>query len=600
VANQEGGSHPQDRYDVVVLGGGLAGLTAALQLKRARPETSIMVAEKRKGPAPEAAFKVGESTLEIGAHYFGQVLGLEDHIARDQLPKMGVRFFLPAGDNSDITKRVEYGPPFRPALPTYQLDRGRFENELADRNLSAGVDLFGDCRVQDVEFGADEHRVTVTLDGETLTVAARWVIGATGRASLIRRKLELEREVPHAINSAWFRLKGGIDLEDWSDDADWLGRMSETGLRKLSTNHLMDSGYWVWLIPLSSGAHSIGIVADPRQHPFERISTLEDALDWLREHEPQLARALEGRLDDVEDFLKVEHYSHGTERIFSPERWCLTGDAGAFLDPLFSPGSDFIGICNSLITDLILTDLAGEPVDDRVEFSNDFYLRYFQTWLSHYHDLYPLFGNPFMTALFFTWYANCYFTIPVALFYGGKLSDPDFLGEVKAEMDGFMRLVPRVEQLLREWHALEQTSATGVMFKPAESRAGGQARGELAAVREGGPGYFDDDVLKTKVADWLRLLEATAIVFFESALTRLPDQALDPDTKVNPYAIGLDPGRWEEEGLFDGTGLTPAEAREIAAGVAEGIEDLRAGRGAPAGGPPGGRPGGPPGGPPPG
>ena len=46
----------QDRYDVAVLGGGLAGLSVALQLKRTRPETSVFVAEKRKGPAPEAAF----------------------------------------------------------------------------------------------------------------------------------------------------------------------------------------------------------------------------------------------------------------------------------------------------------------------------------------------------------------------------------------------------------------------------------------------------------------------------------------------------------------------------------------------------------------
>ena len=151
----------QDRYDVAVLGGGLAGLSVALQLKRTRPETTVFVAEKRKGPAPEAAFKVGESTLEIGAHYFGRVLGLQDHIERDQLPKMGVRFFLPAGDNGDITKRAEYGPPFRPQLPTYQLDRGRFENELAARVLDAGADLRDGCVVQDVELGDEEHRVTV-------------------------------------------------------------------------------------------------------------------------------------------------------------------------------------------------------------------------------------------------------------------------------------------------------------------------------------------------------------------------------------------------------------------------------------------------------
>ena len=55
--------------------------------------------------------------------------------------------------------------------------------------------------------------------------------------------------------------------------------------------------------------------------PFERINTLEAALDWLDEHEPVVADAIRSRPDDVEDFLKIEHYSHGTERMFSPDRW---------------------------------------------------------------------------------------------------------------------------------------------------------------------------------------------------------------------------------------------------------------------------------------
>ena len=77
------------RYDVAILGGGLAGLTLALQLKRQRPETSIFVAEKRPGPAPEAAFKVGESTVEISADYFARVCGMQDHIEQDELFKAG-------------------------------------------------------------------------------------------------------------------------------------------------------------------------------------------------------------------------------------------------------------------------------------------------------------------------------------------------------------------------------------------------------------------------------------------------------------------------------------------------------------------------------
>jgi flavin-dependent dehydrogenase len=586
---------PQDRYDVVVLGGGLAGLTLALQLKRARPETSVLVAEKRKGPAPEAAFKVGESTLEIGAHYFARVLGLEDHIDRDQLPKMGVRFWFPAGDNEDLTRRAEYGPPFRPATPTYQLARGRFENELARRNLEAGVDLFDGARVEEVDLGGEQHRVTVSRDGETWKLSTRWVVGATGRASLLRRKLGLDKDAPHAINSAWFRLRGGLDIETWSDEPDFLGRMSERGLRGLSTNHLLDEGYWVWLIPLSSGEISIGIVADPRYHPFERINTLDGALDWLREHEPQLSAALDGRREQIDDFLKVEHYSHGCKRVFSPDRWCVTGDAGAFLDPLFSPGSDFIGMSNSLITDLIVTDLSGKPIDDRAEFSNDFYLRYFDAWLSHYQDLYPLFGNLLATTVMFSWYRMSYFGVPVLLFYEGKLSDPDFLAGIEDEMDRFIRLVPRVERMIREWHGLEQAGAEGVLIRPAEFEYIGQIMGDLAASRGQAGAAFDDATLKAKIAERMRKLEAAAVTLFHEAASRLPAGSIDPDAKINPYAVGLQPDRWEADGLFDGSGMTIAEAGAEARGIAERVDDLRAGRGAPAGPPPSGPPGGPPG-----
>ncbi len=170
-------------------GGGLAGLTLAIQLKRERPDTSVAVLEKREGPAPLAAFKVGESTVPSGAYYFAERVGMKDHLDEEQLVKCGLRFFLPADGNRDITKRVEHGGDRYPPHDNYQIDRGLFENELAARARSArrrpapGLPGPGG-RARRRPARGDLH-----ADGVGGGTKARWVVDASGRASLLKRKL---------------------------------------------------------------------------------------------------------------------------------------------------------------------------------------------------------------------------------------------------------------------------------------------------------------------------------------------------------------------------------------------------------------------------
>src|SRR5206468_7228284 len=126
-------------------------------------------------------------------------------------------------------------------------------------------------------------------------------------------------------------------------------------------------------------------------------------LDWLRRHEPQMAGVIESRTDEIEDFLRVEDFAYGVERVFSPDRWCLVGEAGAFADPLYSPGSDFIGYGNTFTTDLITRDLDGEDVGELVERHNSFYLRTWAYVMSRTENEFQLLGNAWIMAAKLTW-----------------------------------------------------------------------------------------------------------------------------------------------------------------------------------------------------
>ncbi len=438
-----------ERADVVIMGGGLAGLTLALQLRRRFPALDVTVLERTRHPVPIAAHKVGESSVEIGARYFDTVLGLKEHLRSRQLPKFGFRFFLSDG-RADIDRVLEVGITRYLAIPTYQIDRGIFENFLAEHAQQCGVRFIDGATVRGFTLEEPEHEVLYEHDGAEHRISARWLIDASGRAGLIKRRLGLEEPNDHDANGVWFRIGARLDIDDWSSDSEWLARCTPRD-RWLSTSHLVGEGYWVWLIPLASGSHSVGIVADAKLHPLGGMSSFERAMQWLHRHQPQLAQELETRREALQDFAFLRRFSYGCKQVFSGARWASTGEAGVFLDPFYSPGSDFIAIANTYITELIAKDRSGEPVAPFATVFERLYLSFYRSTLSLYLDQYSIFGDPEVLPIKVYWDYAYYWGVLCHLFVHGRIADVPMLGAVRDELASTFELNQAMQRFLREW-----------------------------------------------------------------------------------------------------------------------------------------------------
>lgn len=441
-------------HDAVILGGGLAGLCLALQLRGAYPDMDIVVLERRSHPLPRAAHKVGESTVEIAAHYLAATLGLREHLETEHIRKFGFRFFFSDG-RSDLDGVTELG--VREVLPTpsYQVDRGILENHLGEEARRRGIDFRDDTRVRDFTIGnhGAEHRVRCTdAAGSEHTLAARWLLDASGRAGMIRRKLELTRDNGHHANAVWFRLDDRLTIDEWSDDAEWQGRCTPAE-RWRSTNHLCGAGYWTWLIPLASGAHSVGIVADAAMHPMESMNTFERAQAWLAEHQPALAREVTSRQHTLLDFAFFRDYSYSCSRMFSADRWALTGEAGPFLDPFYSPGSDFIAIANTYITLLVGMDRAGRPVAPYARLYERLFFSFYESTLALYRGQYALMGNAEVLPIKVIWDYAYYWGVLCQLVFQQRLGDAALFAELAAELDRARTLNERIQAFFLRWHA---------------------------------------------------------------------------------------------------------------------------------------------------
>lgn len=372
-------------YDVVILGGGLAGGLLLRQLRLMRPDLRVLCCERSTG----TDYKVGEATVELFSNYLVRKLGLSTYLYEQHLPKNGLRFFFDRETlDAPLEQMSEIGSLGLPYHPSFQIDRSTLERELRDGSVRLGAELAEGSKVLGVALGAPHHRVTFADGAHERTVTTRWVVDATGRTSLLAKQLDLrvpERE--HRCLAAWARLRGVVDLDGASVDAGFRARVRNTS-RRLSTVHFMHRGRWIWLIPLRGGVTSVGIVGDARRLGRDVLTPagLRRSLDGQRAVRELLAPA------EWLDFGGYGQLAYGTRQWFG-DRWAVVGEAAAFTDPFYSPGSDFITLANDFAADLIAREHDGEDTAERRRLYDGYLQFRYAANLPLYRDQYELFGS---------------------------------------------------------------------------------------------------------------------------------------------------------------------------------------------------------------
>ncbi|MEY2538670.1 MAG: hypothetical protein QOG67_2410 [Verrucomicrobiota bacterium] len=378
-------------YDVIILGGAFSGAATALMLKRKRPDARVLIIEKNA----EFDRKVGESTTEVSSCYMTRILGLANYLGHEHLAKQGLRLWFCRSPDQVFDDCVELGPRYSARVPTFQVDRAKLDSHLLECAVKAGCDLWRPAKVTRCELnGFGGQTVTATLDQER-NVTARWVVDASGRATILARKLgHFRPNLDHPINAVWARFNG---VKDW-DSYDWREKFpdymdaSRTS-RSWATNHLMGHGWWCWIIPLRGGDVSAGIVYDSRIFKLPEGPSIAERLHAHILGHPvgreifRDARVIEG---DVHAFSSLPYYSDKV----AGEGWLCVGDAAGFIDPLYSPGLDFCSYTSYYVAELIARNLAGEDVAAHISAYNEDYATMYRSWFEAlYRDKYYYMGD---------------------------------------------------------------------------------------------------------------------------------------------------------------------------------------------------------------
>lgn len=331
--------------DVAIIGAGPSGAAAAAWL--ARRGLAVRVIERSRFPR----FSIGESLLPQCMVHLEACGLLEAARGGNFQVKNGAAFTWRGRDTTiDFRDKFTPGPG-----TTWQVERAEFDQRLIEGARRAGAEVEFGSTVEAFVPDAERPRLTLTdARGERSTLEARFVLDASGYGRVLARLTGLARPSSLASRCALFtHVEDRIDCSRHDREKILIG---------IHPDH---SDIWYWLIPFREGRASVGVVGN--RAALEAVGTSDSERLWHFIHaEPRLAELL-AKAEAVRDTGRLEGYSADVERLHGPG-FALLGNAGEFLDPVFSSGVT-IALDSALrAAPLVERQLGGEGVAWDTEF----------------------------------------------------------------------------------------------------------------------------------------------------------------------------------------------------------------------------------------
>ncbi|WP_373084995.1 NAD(P)/FAD-dependent oxidoreductase [Sneathiella sp.] len=335
---------PSEKFDVVIIGAGPAGSLAACLL--AQRGVSVLVLEKSRFPR----FVIGESLLPQSMAYLEKAGLIETVAAASFQVKDGANF----SDDHRFTS-INFSEKFTEGWSTtYQVQREKFDMLLATEATKSGADVRFECGVTDVTFSEAGVAITGAGPQGPFDIRCRFVVDASGYGRVLPRLLKLDAPSDFPVRHALF-----THVEDN------LATKKFDRKKILITVHPRHSDVWFWLIPFSEGRSSIGVVVTP-----ERLAQYDGSASdklWALVAETTELRSLLEEARECRPVAEMSGYSSKVTGLCGP-KYALLGNAGEFLDPVFSSGVTIAFKSADLLIEPLTRELAGEVVDWQKDF----------------------------------------------------------------------------------------------------------------------------------------------------------------------------------------------------------------------------------------